>query len=92
MITVKNVPTCTKAEFQLFLESFFKIQRKLCLRGSLSLSLSGQLANSGTPAVHFSFSRGGGWGLFEAGRLLTFPTYTEGGRLFEVGAYSRLGA
>ena len=50
------------------------------------------------PLVHFSFfvGRGGGggvgWGgrLFEAGRLLTFPTFrvganSTGGRLFEVG-------
>ena len=41
------------------------------------------------PLVHFSFfffgtgaGGGGGGGLFEAGRLLTFPTY-------RVGAYSR---
>ena len=34
--------------------------------------------------------------LFEAGRLLTFPTFRvgviRGGCLYEVGAYSRLGA
>ena len=29
--------------------------------------------------------------LFEAGHLLTFATYRVHGRLFEVGAYSRLG-
>ena len=63
----------------------------------------------GWPLINFSYLQG----LFEAGRLLTFPTYRVGaysrwalirgwalinfsylqsGRLFEVGAYSRLGA
>ena len=43
--------------------------------------------------IPFLFSGGGGGRLFEAGRLLTFSPFRvgliRGGRLFEVGAYSR---
>ena len=96
---IKFSPFSVSSRFILFIESFFKILRKLTLRGSLlvalsqfhwiSLSLRSISEFSGAAsscALHFFFFgvRGGGGGgrLFQAGRLLTFPTY-------RVGAYSR---
>ena len=77
--------SCCKAEFYLFIERFFKILRHLGLRRSLSLSLRSVSKLSGTSPVYFSFLRGRGWALINFSNI-------KGGRLFEMGAYLKLGA
>ena len=80
----------------MFTESLSNIPRKLGLRGSLLVVLSQfqylSVTKVNTPLVHFNFwgvgGRGGVGRLFKAGRFF----YLQGGRLFEVGAYSRLDA
>ena len=70
----------------MFIESFFKIIRKLSLRVGLLVAL-----------IIFFFGGGGGvgwwwgWALIRGWALINF-CYLQGGRLFEVGTYLRLGA